>query len=164
MNLSFDFIGSIDSYSVNYLKEKIEPHRTTLESVFINIHSLGGSVTGAIASYNYLKSLPFTVKTHNLAEVTSAAILVYLAGKVRTSEKTSKFVIHPVKCGQVENLSYYQIREILQLVDSDIDNYAAIVNRETNSLNNLHDITECLRGYSITLGRQEALECGIVTQ
>ena len=163
MNLPLNFIGMIDDYSVNYLVEKIEPHRKDLESVRINIHSSGGSVAGAIAIYNYLKSLPFEVKTHNLAEVSSAAVPIYLAGKVRTSEPISKFVIHPIKSSKTEGLSYYQVEEILQMLDSDIKSYAEIVNCETNSLNGLHNVTDCLKGYSITLNRQEALECGIVT-
>lgn len=163
MELHLSFIGPIDVYSLDCLKEKIEPNKHTITRLHIDINSLGGSVAGALSIYNYLKALPFEVVTHNLAEVTSAAILIYLAGETRTSEKISKFVIHPIKCGSNGDLSYFQIQELLQILEADIENYAAVVNKETECLNNLFDINECLKSHSIILNYQDAINCNVIT-
>ena len=129
----------------------------------INISSLGGSVCTGITLYNYLKGKSFQITTHNLGEVSSSALLLYLAGTVRTAAPVSKFMIHPVKIGIGGELPYFQVEEILKNINADINNYAKIVNLETNGLNQLYDVDKYLRTDSLTLDIEAAKQCGIVT-
>lgn len=164
MYMTYNFIDNINDDSINKLVSSILSEGDSIDHLYLNISSLGGSVTPAITAYNFLKKCPFRVTTHNLGEVTSAAVIMYLAGSTRTAEKISKFVMHPIKGCMARDLSYYQLQELVQLIDADIKNYALIVNQETNSLNGLYDIEECLKGNSITLHPQSAYQCGIITQ
>lgn len=165
MRLEIDFTGSVDNYSLEKLKSYIHERNEAakISDLRLNIQSLGGSVSGAVAIYNYLKALPFPVQTHNLGEVTSAAILVYLGGTARTAEYHSKFTIHPIQFSLNGNYSYYQIREIADTLDADIRLYASVVNEETNALNGIYNIEELLKGKSVTLSPEAAHKCGIIT-
>lgn len=162
--LTYNFIDGICNESIDRLINCIMSIKNPIDCLELNISSLGGSVSAAITAYNFLKKLPFRVVTHNLGEVTSAAIIMYLSGSERTTEKISKFVIHPVKGRMDGDLSYYQIQELVQLLDADIKNYSSIVNQETNYLNGFYDLKECLRGKSITLYPESAYKCGITTK
>ncbi len=164
MKLTYNFIEGINNESINQLIHYILCQQKSIDCLKLNISSLGGSVNSAITIYNFLKNAPFKVITHNLGEVTSAAILMYLAGSERTAEKISKFIIHPIKSYANDDLSYYQLQELVQLIDADIKNYALIVNQETHFLNQIYDIEECLKGKSITLFPEAAYKCGIITQ
>lgn len=165
MNLQLEFNAPINSESVMNLRNLITKQEHPVEWLTFNIHSLGGSVADAIYLYNYLKHLPFKIATHNAGEVTSAAVIVYLAGNTRTAEKVSKFVIHPIKMSANGDYSYVQIREILLTLDADIKNYASIVNAETDSMCGVYSVEDCLKGTgAIVLDAAAAYKCGIVTQ
>ena len=163
MIFRYDFIDTINNKTILNLKGFIESHMDSIECLHLNISSLGGDVAPAITIYNYLKCLNFKIVTHNLGEVTSAAVIMYLAGNTRTAEKYSKFIMHPITIGINESLSYFKLQELIQLVDADIKNYALIVNHETNSLKGLYNVEECLKSCSITLCPESAFQCGIVT-
>jgi ATP-dependent protease ClpP protease subunit len=137
MNIRFDFIGSINDDNTLALRNFIDSqaHIKPISSLTINISSLGGCVASGITIYNYLKQQPFPIATHNLGEVSSAALLLYLAGSTRTAAPVSKFMIHPIKIGISGDFPYFQVEELLKSIDMDIKNYARIVDSETNSLN-----------------------------
>lgn len=162
--LTYNFVDSINNESINRMIYNIKSIDKPIDCLELNISSIGGSVASAITIYNFLKSAPFKVHTHNLGEVTSAAIIMYLSGSERTAEKVSKFVIHPIKGRMDGDLSYYQLQELVQLLNADIENYAFIVNQETDNLNGLYDLKECLRGKSITLHPESAYRFGIITK
>ncbi len=134
------------------------------EHLQLCINSTGGSTYAAIGMYNYLKSLPCKIATHNLGEVTSGAILIYLAGSIRTAETHAKFMIHPIAMLLNGDFSLVKLQEITDGLIADITAYADIVNRETNSLNSLYDVKSILHGQgSIVLNPSLAYKCGIVT-
>lgn len=162
-NLQFDIIGSINDDIYAALKNYIYSQPEPISKLTVNIISVGGSVTPAIGIYNFLKSLPFHIHTHNLGEVSSAAILPYLSGKTRTAEPISKFMIHPIKIGIKNEMPYNAIQEILHNLELDIKNFQKIINIETNSLNGNHNIEKLLKSDSLILDSQSAYKCGIVT-
>lgn len=164
MKPCYDLIGSIDYNSIICLQKFIESQTEPIECLTLNISSIGGSLTAGVTGYNYLKSRSFPITTHNLGEVTSAAVLLYLAGKIRTSEKIAKFMIHPIEMNINGSLPYHKVEEILKGMDADIKNYAQIIIQETNSLNGNFNVEESLRTDSIVFDAKEALLCGIVTQ
>ena len=162
MEYRFDFIGEINDENIFTLMNFT---RTTpdITKLTINLSSCGGSVFSAITIYNYLKNLPYEIITHNLGDVSSAAILLYLAGTTRTSEDIAKFMIHPLAIGMHGDLPYNKVNELLKSIDIDIKNYGTIVNNTTNNLQKKYDIEYYLKNESLVLNKTQAFECNIVT-
>lgn len=163
MDLYFNFIGSVDDDKFRNLQHLVLS-RKDISKLTICINSLGGSTTYGIGIYNFLKHLDFPVVTHNIGEVTSAAIMVFLAGSTRTAEPISKFMIHPISLSLNGNFTYLQIQEFLRNIDADIENFRQIIECETNSLNGKYNAAQILKGDSLVLNQQSAYECGIVTK
>ena len=98
-----------------------------------------------------------------MGEVSSSAILLYLAGNTRIAEPVSKFVIHPISMGINGDLPYYQVQEILRGIEADINNFKKIVNQETLCLARKYDVEQFLKSDSLILDVHAAYELGIVT-
>jgi len=60
------------------------------------ISSGGGQVREGITLYNFLKSLPIQLVTHNIGFVDSIANVVFLAGNKRYANPRSSFLFHGV--------------------------------------------------------------------
>lgn len=163
MVLTLNFMGRINSENVKSVQDLIKGQTNPIESLIVNISSDGGEVTYGIALYNYLKSMPFPVYTHNLGDVSSAAVLLYLAGEIRTAAPNSRFMIHPLTIELNGNFVCHQVEEHLQILSINIQNYASIVRKETNSLNSKADIETFLRSKSLVLDSTHAQEYGIIT-
>lgn len=164
MDIQFDYIGEINDNGLLTMQNHIKLQKGQITNLTINISSPGGAVTPGIAMYNYLKKQDFNIITHNFGEVSSAAILLYLAGNIRTASAISKFMFHPIKADCNGALSYYQIEELLKNIEADITNYSKIVNVETDSLHRKYKIDEYLRTQILTLSKDSAFECGVVTK
>lgn len=161
---TYSFFDSINEANSQRLICYVLDHMQQIDQLQINISSLGGSVSCGITLYNFLKSLPFPVSTHNLGEVTSAAMILYLSGSTRTSENIVKFTVHPCSLSMNGTFSYYKIEELLNGLNADIRSFHDIIDKETGSMRKLHDIDSCLRYSSLVLSKQEAFDCGIVTK
>lgn len=134
-----------------------------VKTLVLNISSSGGSVLSAITAYNLLKSLPCEVHTHNLGEVSSAAVLPYLAGTVRTAEEISKFFIHPLDLNFTGSLPFFRVQEALSNLEQDINSYAGIVTREAPIIAERYDVTELLKHESLVLSPRDAFSLGLIT-
>ena len=163
MENSYRFIGSINSDMLKDFYGFIATN-PDVENLTIYINSIGGDVSASIGIYNLIKNLRFNVTTHNLGDVSSAALLIYLAGKKRTAEDISKFMIHPIALTINKTILRFQAEEILNSISMDIENYAAIVNKETENLKGVYDINYHLNYESLHLNKEKALACGIVTE
>ena len=163
MEYTINFIYPINDETILAIINFIENHKD-ISKLNIHINSAGGSTSSGISIYNYLKMQSFPIATHNIGDVSSAAILLYLAGSTRTSEKISKFMIHPLLMQIEGNLPYFKIKEFLNQMDADIKNYSAIVNQETNKLNGKYNVKQYLKSNSIVFDEMSAYKCGIVTQ
>jgi len=68
-----------------------------IKDSYLLLSSPGGSVMNGITIYNFLKSLPINLTTHNIGIVDSIANVIFLAGKTRYAVKNSSFLILPSK-------------------------------------------------------------------
>lgn len=166
MSYIFNFIGEINSQNINTLINYINSIKnlTPNDTLIININSTGGNVSDGIAIYNTIKKLPCNVITHNLGDVSSAAILLYIAGKTRTAADISKFMIHPIVLNLNRICNYYQIKELINILEADINNYFSIITTEIPTITQKYDILNFLRYDALTLTKSEAIACDIVTQ
>lgn len=160
---SITHIGEInDSFVISIMNiiGDLNPLPTVIR---INISSGGGDVRAGITAYNYLKQLPCIVHTHNLGEVSSAAVLPFLAGKIRTADDVAKFVFHPATLTLNETISYPRLKELVSIIDGDIRNYATIVSKEIPAFCSDHDIMSLLTHDTVTLTPSCAYNCGLLT-
>lgn len=156
-------VGPIDDNFVNAIINIVNSFQSMPDELIISISSGGGSVIHGITAYNYLKQLPCIVHTHNMGEVSSAAILPYLAGSVRTADNVAKFMFHPVTVGINEQMTHPKFLELLSMLERDINNYASIVQKEVPKLCQEHDIRAVLKHDTLVLTPAEGLDCGLLT-
>ena len=164
MVYKYNYFGDINNDFINALSKSIGALPKDAEGLFINISSCGGSVSSGVTAYNILKGLSIPVHTHNLGEVSSAAILPYLAGSTRTMEGIAKFMFHPFAISG-GNMSYSEVIEKLKILESDLENYASIVKKEIPSFCKTHDIMDILKHQTLIL--TDNIECkrlGIITE
>ena len=159
-----NLIGTIDDKLVIGLQQAVSTFTEPPESLTVNISSAGGNVNAGVTMYNYLKSLPYPVTCHNLGEVSSAAILPYLAGSERTAEQFSKFMFHPLEIGLNGSMPLFKIHEISSNLESDIDTYEKIVLAEVPNITDTYNIRHFLECDSLVLTPCDAYTAGIVTR
>lgn len=82
-----NFIENLEKMCLEYPKAK---------SLIINISSPGGDVNVAIELFHFLRELDCKIQTINTSYVNSAAVLIYLAGDVRSCYPGSTFYIHSI--------------------------------------------------------------------
>ena len=68
--------------------------RGSVQEVHMAMSSVGGDPSAGIVLYNFLRVVPFNLTIHNLGNVDSAAIVIYLAGHYRTCAPQSRFLFH----------------------------------------------------------------------
>lgn len=160
---TINLVGQIDDSAVKSVQNLVASCSPAPDCLLLNISSTGGNVSSGIALYNYLKSLSFPIHTHNLGEVSSTAILPYLAGSVRTTEPVSKFMFHQMEVTIQGSVPYPKLNELLLILETDVKNYAAIVEVELPDFAKEHDIVSLLKTSCFVLTANEARECGLTT-
>lgn len=79
----------------------------------LHINSPGGNVFPALAIVDHLKSLSTTVHTVAEGEVSSAATLLYIVGKVRWAFPSAFFLIHPLETWFIG--THTQIQDLVKM-------------------------------------------------
>ena len=64
--------------------------------IYLTMSSPGGNVDLAFTLFNFLRSLPCKLVTHNIGSIDSAAIYVFLAGGHRIASPNARFLLHGV--------------------------------------------------------------------
>lgn len=92
-----------------------------VKDFYLLISSPGGSVMNGINVYNFLKSLPINLTTHNIGIVDSIANVIFLAGKNRYAVKNSSFLFHGVgfDINQPTRFEEKNVLEKLKMVQRD---------------------------------------------
>ncbi|MFN7714167.1 MAG: ATP-dependent Clp protease proteolytic subunit [Pseudanabaenaceae cyanobacterium] len=90
-----NFSVGVSKESVTLLMQTVSNFMSAGHKDFLLlINSDGGDTEAGIAAYNYLSSLPVTIRTHNISSVKSAATDIYCAGSYRTASPNSVFLLH----------------------------------------------------------------------
>lgn len=127
----------------------------------INIHvsSPGGDFMAGLTAYNYLKSIPITIRTHNIGSVDSVANIIFLAGSERYSNQVSRFFLHPLNLifsGQ--SVDHGRLKEYTKCLDNDLERFIEILNIEVSEQ---HDWS-LLIDKSTILNAEQATEYGLI--
>ena len=85
-------------------------------SIELLLSTPGGEVSAGLTLYNFLKSVPITVNTHNIGNVDSIGNAVFLAGAGRKACKQSTFMFHGV--GFSAQNMYLEEKNLRERLDS----------------------------------------------
>lgn len=163
MSYSINLLGDLTGEVLNELSNLLNSLPQDAREVILNISSGGGPVTIGVTMYNLLRKCRVPVHTHNMGEVSSAAILPYLAGTIRTAEPISKFMFHPFAIMGEGNMPYAAVNEKLNILESDLKNYAAIIKKEAPAFCEKYNIMDVLKYQTVIISEQrECAELGIL--
>lgn len=164
MTFDINIMGDITPDLPKRINDMLHQLPTEATKLRVNINSGGGGVTFAVTVYNILKRCRVPVETHNMGEVSSAAILVYLAGSVRTAEPVFKFMFHPFSISAEGSMSVADVMEKIHVLESDLKNYVKIVEKESPAFVREYDVTGILKHQTVIItDPSEALRLGIIT-
>ena len=113
------FNGPIDELRVKQAIGEIEGllRKRDPKTLYMAMSSTGGSVHHALTFYSFLRSLPVSVITHNIAATDSCAITVYLAGDMRLTNSQTSFAFHPYRFTFLKH-SEWRVKDLQEKVNS----------------------------------------------
>ena len=141
----------------------LNAHNQGATHIELRMSSIGGSTTVGFQLYNFLKSLPITISTHNSGAVNSMAIPLYLVGEKRTADPDTKFLIHPFTWDHSTSVLPYRAHlNAVDQLNADIDAYENIIKREAAGICEVIDIRDCLISTERLILAREAKSLGMV--
>jgi ATP-dependent protease ClpP protease subunit len=133
--------------------------------IIIHLSSTGGDLASAFAAYYYLRSLGIPLETHNIGNVESAAVLLFLAADVRRAAPYSRFLFHDFHWGfPAGDVPLAKLREHTTSLEFDSQRYADIFNERTEGAESPIKIGEYLNGLSLIATPATALKAGVITE
>ena len=102
-------------------------------SLTIAVSSPGGAIVNGIAAYNALSSAQFQVSTHNIGNIDSIVIVLFLGAK-RLTNSTSTFMFHGVGFdgNANERLEERNLLEKLDVIRPDHKRISSIIAQKTS--------------------------------
>src|SRR5690606_35340767 len=157
------FTGPINSSTTGQLIDKCtKAVQQEAGELVIKIATMGGDCSYGFALFNFLRSLPIEVHTHNLGTVESMGNILFLAGERRTACSFSKFLFHPFHWTLHGSVDHSRMAEYAMSLDYDLRLYAQIVAERTEGAVEVLDVPRYLMAYPRILGPAEALESGMI--
>lgn len=130
--------------------------------ILLVINSFGGKYSVGIATYNYLSNLPVTLRTHNIAATSSAAVLLYCAGDVRTASPNSHFLLHNGQLSPGSGLTVAEVEANYSIFQLQIGVMHEVIADCTNRP--IRDIESLLNGTELLLDASSAEQFGLVEE
>jgi ATP-dependent Clp protease protease subunit len=113
--------------------------------------------------FHLIRSFPVPVTLHNVGNVESMGVLVFLAGARRLACAESRFLVHPLHWGfEKGGVDISRLTEYAARLNDDVKRYASIFAASTKGAKRPIDITSNLSHSHRILTASEALDCGIV--
>lgn len=99
---------------------------------------------------------------HNMSNVESISLVVFLAGQTRRVCPQGRFLIHPLnwsfEAGQVDDA---RLKEYVKKLDNDIERYAEIFDERTSGAGKAISVRDHLSGREKLISAAASLEAGI---
>jgi ATP-dependent Clp protease, protease subunit len=156
----YSFVGFINDDSVRQICEKLAMAANGGYAAHLSITSRGGIVASAMHLFNFIRSLAVPVTIHNTGQISSAALIVFLAGQRRTCSRYAAFMHHPSafssERGMPANEAAAQI-EALKSADLRTDD---LLRDQCGAIPQA--IMEAAEHQDVTISAEDALEYGIV--
>jgi ATP-dependent Clp protease protease subunit len=125
--------GAVDAQMVRKVFEKgAALIKARVKTLHLLVHSTGGFIGDGVAIHNYIKHLPMQVVTYNAGQVSSIAVLVYLAGTVRQVSEGAIFLIHKSHITAPGASTVSQLEHSMRGLNIDDDRTEAIFRNHVN--------------------------------
>lgn len=128
----------------------------------LHFSSEGGSTFHGFALYGFLRSLPVPLITHNIGNVESIAVVVFLAGARRLTCPHGRFLLHALHwdfgAGSVDHA---RLREYVSSLNNDLDRFVEIFDRSTQGARERLDVRVHLEGQERIVTASAAVASGI---
>ena len=105
-------VQSVFQFAANATHDKIE-------TAHILIQSGGGFVSDGICLYNFLKNIPINLIAYNMGNVSSMAVIMYLAAKHRIASENATLMIHKTHASPNPGATASMLKEIADSLDID---------------------------------------------
>jgi ATP-dependent Clp protease protease subunit len=127
------FSGRINPAPAERLKEAcLGAVEGGASEIWLHFASEGGPTFQGFTLYNFLRSLPVPLTIHNLGNVESICLIVYLAGDIRRVCPQGRFLIHPLHWSfEAGRVDHARLREYLGKLDNDLHRYVEIYDERT---------------------------------
>lgn len=101
--------------------------------VYLMLSTPGGNVMNGMTIYNFLRSMPYKLITHNIGNVDSIGNVVFLAGAERYSSPHATFMFHGVGFDIMTPMRFEEklLRERLGSIQSDQTRIGSIIAERT---------------------------------
>jgi len=103
------------------------------DELYLCISTPGGQIASGITLYNFLRSMPIKVITHNIGSVDSIGNAIFLAGELRRACSHSTFMFHGTAFDMLTqaHLEQKNLREMLNSLLADEQRIADILVERT---------------------------------
>lgn len=161
------FFGNLDEKAATVIRDAChDALDEQADEISIRFSCSGGAVNHGFALYEFLRSLPVPVFTHNTSAVDSIGLVVFLAGERRTARADSRFFIHPltwsVLGAPLTSIDLVRAREFVQMLEDDTQRYVKVFDEATKGAREPLCVRQYLTGSSAVLSAGAAQEAGII--
>ena len=157
------FDGENHVFSLDFLKQAIEKYPEDKE-ITIDIHSRGGQVSEALASYDYLRNSGLNIHTNIVGDCHSAATILLLAApkENRTANANCSSIIHKVRGGT--NQQYNTAEELEDAAESIRQDTNKILTIYADRTNKTREELEAIMKEEKSRTAEELLSWGFISK
>jgi ATP-dependent protease ClpP protease subunit len=158
-----NFVSGINPQSIAALIEVTGQARNKGSSkIILNLSSTGGDLAPIFGAYYHLRSLGIPLVSHNIGNIESAAVLLYLAADTRLAAPHSRFMFHNFNWSfHPGPVVHTEVREKVACLDFDTQRYGNIFNERTQGAQSPIDIFKALNGDALLITSTAATFTGI---
>jgi ATP-dependent Clp protease protease subunit len=136
--------------------------REGASEIWLHFASEGGQTFQGFAVYSFLRSLPVPLTVHNLGNVESISLVVYLAGETRRVCPQGRFLIHPLHWNfEAGRVDHARLREYVGKLDNDLRRYVEIFEERTAGASAPISVGEHLSGSERLIPATASISAGI---
>lgn len=160
-----NFSGPINQVTSERIRDiSLQAVAQGASEIRLHISSEGGNTLHGFTLYNFLRSLPVPLVIHNMGNIESIAVVVFLAGTTRIASPHSRFLIHPLHWGfNAGTVDHARLREYVSSLDNDLERYAQIFDERTQGAREPLDIRVHLSGQEKILTSASSATSGVAT-
>jgi ATP-dependent Clp protease protease subunit len=157
------FAGRLDAAPAERLRETcLEALKQRASEIRLHFASEGGRTFQGFTLYHFLRSLPVRLTVHNLSNVESIALVVYLAGDTRLVCPHARFLIHPLHWNfEAGRIDHARLKEYVGKLDNDLERYASIFDERTGSSEVRVPVRDHLSGAEKLIDAAASVQAGI---
>lgn len=104
--------GEINPATTGFFLNAFTEADSTPGVITIHICSMGGWVEGGMSMYDTIKASKNVVKTVACGAVYSSAVLPFVAGDIRVAQRSSRFLLHQMSLGGVNEINLTTVKTI----------------------------------------------------